>query len=92
MTIHDELEEALAPFKGVDATISFQSGFVANLAVIPALVGAGDVIISDALNHASIVDGVRLSKAAGRSTATPTWRSCASVLPRPARKEPTGSS
>ena len=63
MTIHDELEEALARFKGVDATISFQSGFAANLAVIPALVGGGDVIISDALNHASIVDGVRLSKA-----------------------------
>ena len=64
MTIHTELEEALARFKGVEATISFQSGFVANLAVIPALVGAGDVIISDELNHASIVDGVRLSKAA----------------------------
>jgi glycine C-acetyltransferase len=66
MTIHTELEEALARFKGVDATISFQSGFTANLAVIPALVGAGDVIISDELNHASIVDGVRLSKAARR--------------------------
>ena len=64
MTIHTELEEALARFKGVEATISFQSGFNANLAVIPALVGAGDVIISDELNHASIVDGVRLSKAA----------------------------
>lgn len=63
MTIHTELEEALARFKGVDATISFQSGFTANLAVIPALAGAGDVIISDELNHASIVDGVRLSKA-----------------------------
>ncbi|MEA2009804.1 MAG: glycine C-acetyltransferase [Actinomycetota bacterium] len=64
MTIHTELEEALARFKGVEATISFQSGFTANLAVIPALAGAGDVIISDELNHASIVDGVRLSKAA----------------------------
>lgn len=64
MTIHTDLEDALARFKGVDATISFQSGFAANLAVIPALVGAGDVIISDELNHASIVDGVRLSKAA----------------------------
>lgn len=63
MTIHTELEEALARFKGVEATISFQSGFAANLAVIPALVGSGDVIISDELNHASIVDGVRLSKA-----------------------------
>ncbi len=63
MTIHTQLEEALARFKGVEATISFQSGFTANLAVIPALVGAGDVIISDELNHASIVDGVRLAKA-----------------------------
>ena len=63
MSIHTELEDALAQFKGVEATISFQSGFTANLAVIPALVGAGDVIISDELNHASIVDGVRLSKA-----------------------------
>ncbi len=63
MTIHTELEDALARFKGVDATISFQSGFAANLAVIPALVGSGDVIISDELNHASIVDGVRLAKA-----------------------------
>jgi len=64
MTIHTELEGALARFKGVEATISLQSGFAANLAVIPALVGAGDVIISDELNHASIVDGVRLAKAA----------------------------
>ncbi len=63
MTIHDELEAALSRFKGVEAAISFQSGFVANLAVIPALVGDGDVIISDELNHASIVDGVRLAKA-----------------------------
>jgi glycine C-acetyltransferase len=63
MTIHTRLEETLARFKGVDATISFQSGFSANLAVIPALAAAGDVIISDELNHASIVDGVRLSKA-----------------------------
>jgi glycine C-acetyltransferase len=63
MTIHDQLEAALARFKGVEAAISFQSGFVANLAVIPALVGDGDVIISDELNHASIVDGVRLAKA-----------------------------
>ena len=63
MTIHEELEAALSRFKGVEAALSFQSGFVANLAVIPALVGDGDVIISDELNHASIVDGVRLAKA-----------------------------
>lgn len=63
MTLHDELETRLAEFKEVAATLSFQSGFTANLAVIPSIVGAGDVIISDELNHASIVDGVRLSKA-----------------------------
>ncbi len=63
MTIHEELEAALSRFKGVEAALSFQSGFVANLAVIPALVGDGDVIISDELNHASIVDGIRLAKA-----------------------------
>jgi glycine C-acetyltransferase len=63
MTIHDELEERLATFKGVEAAISLQSGFVANLGTIAALVGAGDAIISDELNHASIVDGVRLTKA-----------------------------
>ena len=64
MTIHDELERRLAEFKEADAAISLQSGFAANLGVIPALVGSGDVIVSDELNHASIVDGVRLAKAA----------------------------
>ncbi len=63
MTIHEELERKLADFKEVESAISLQSGFTANLAVIPALVGDGDVIISDELNHASIVDGVRLAKA-----------------------------
>ncbi|HSG79085.1 MAG TPA: glycine C-acetyltransferase [Acidimicrobiia bacterium] len=63
MALHDELEVKLAAFKGVEAAISLQSGFTANLAVIPALVGRGDAIVSDALNHASIVDGVRLARA-----------------------------
>ena len=63
MRIHEDLERRLAEFKGVDATISLQSGFTANLAVVPAITAADDVIISDELNHASIVDGVRLSKA-----------------------------
>jgi glycine C-acetyltransferase len=66
MGIHCQLEERLARFKGVDATISMQSGFTANLGVIAALVGEGDAVISDELNHASIVDGVRLTRA-GRS-------------------------
>ena len=63
MTIHDELEERLSAFKGVEATISLQSGYVANVGTISTLVGAGDAVISDELNHASIVDGVRLTKA-----------------------------
>lgn len=63
MDIHLELEKRLAAFKGVDAAISFQSGFCANLATIPVLVGKEDVIFSDELNHASIIDGSRLSGA-----------------------------
>lgn len=63
MDIHLELERRLAAFKGVEAAISFQSGFCANLATIPALVGKEDVIFSDELNHASIIDGSRLSGA-----------------------------
>ncbi|MGA2489146.1 MAG: glycine C-acetyltransferase [Anaerolineales bacterium] len=62
-TLHLELEKRLAAFKGVEAAITFQSGFTANLATIPALVGKEDVIFSDRLNHASIIDGCRLSAA-----------------------------
>jgi glycine C-acetyltransferase len=62
-TIHKEFEEKVARFKGVESAILFQSGFCANLAVIPAVVGEDDIIFSDELNHASIIDGCRLSKA-----------------------------
>ncbi|MDX1662643.1 MAG: glycine C-acetyltransferase [Candidatus Promineifilaceae bacterium] len=63
MSLHEELEERLAEFKRSEACITFQSGFTANLGAIPALVGRGDVIFSDELNHASIIDGCRLSRA-----------------------------
>jgi len=62
-SIHNELEKTLARFKKVEDTIFLQSGFVANQAVIPAITDAQDAILSDELNHASIIDGVRLSKA-----------------------------
>jgi len=63
MELHRRLERRLATFKGVDDTITFQGGFLTNAGTIPALVGDGDAIVSDALNHASIIDGIRLSKA-----------------------------
>jgi glycine C-acetyltransferase len=63
MDLHIELEKRMANFKGVESAITFQSGFTANLATIPVLVGKEDVIFSDRLNHASIIDGCRLSGA-----------------------------
>ena len=63
LSIHRELESRLAKFKGAEATIAFQSGFTSNLGTIAALVGKEDVIFSDELNHASIIDGARLSGA-----------------------------
>jgi glycine C-acetyltransferase len=63
MTLHEELEADLAAFKGVPATLTFQSGFTANTGVIPTITGETDLIVSDELNHASIIDGMRLSKA-----------------------------
>jgi len=63
MTLHEELEAKLAQFKGTEAALVFNSGFQANTGILSTLVGAGDVIFSDALNHASIIDGCRLSRA-----------------------------
>jgi glycine C-acetyltransferase len=63
MKIHMELEEKIARFKNVEACVVFQSGFAANAGTVSAILGKDDFIISDALNHASIIDGARLSRA-----------------------------
>ena len=63
MDLHGELEHRIAGFKGTEAAILFNSGYAANTGVIPAIAGEHDVILSDALNHASIIDGCRLSRA-----------------------------
>ncbi len=63
MTLHQQLETRLAEFKRVEATLTFQSGFTANTGAIPILAPEGAVIVSDELNHASIIDGIRLTKA-----------------------------
>jgi glycine C-acetyltransferase len=63
MTLHEELEAELARFKHVEAALTFQSGFTCNTGVIPVVAAEPDLIVSDAFNHASIIDGMRLSKA-----------------------------
>jgi len=63
MRLHIELEEQIAAFKNVEACVVFQSGFTANAGTVAAVLGKEDLIISDELNHASIIDGARLSKA-----------------------------
>jgi len=63
MSLHEELEAELARFKHVEAALTFQSGFTCNTGVIPVIAAEPDLIVSDASNHASIIDGMRLSKA-----------------------------
>src|SRR6201989_2883458 len=63
MRIHMELEEKIATFKGVEACVVFQSGFTANAGTVSSILGKEDFILSDELNHASIIDGARLSRA-----------------------------
>ena len=63
MGIHKQVEQRLAKFKGTESSLVYQTGFAANSGLIPQLAGKGDIIISDELNHGSIIDGVRLTKA-----------------------------
>src|SRR5205823_9389421 len=62
MTLHNELEEKLARFKHTEASLTLQSGYATNLGVISAIMQEDDMIISDELNHASIIDGIRLCR------------------------------
>jgi len=64
LALHVELEQRLAAFKGTEAAIAYQSGFNCNMAAISAVMGSGDAILSDQYNHASIIDGCRLTKSA----------------------------
>ncbi|MFT5696372.1 MAG: 7-keto-8-aminopelargonate synthetase-like enzyme, partial [Myxococcota bacterium] len=66
LDLHEAFEAEIADFTGCEAALLFNSGYAANLGVIPALVGEGDFVVSDSLNHASIIDGVRLSRAKSR--------------------------
>src|SRR3954471_22280126 len=63
MTIHRHLEQALAGFKGTETALLYGSGYMANVGVLGALAGEGDVVFSDELNHASLIDGCRLARA-----------------------------
>ena len=62
-SIHEELERRLAAFKGTPAALTLQSGYATNIAVLGGVLGEADAVVSDALNHASIIDGIRLTKA-----------------------------
>lgn len=66
LDLHEALECELADFLGTEAALAFNTGYMANVGVIPALVGRGDILVSDELNHASIIDGARLSQATVR--------------------------
>jgi glycine C-acetyltransferase len=63
MTVHEELDRRLARFKNAPASLTYQTGFMANEGLIPQLCGRGDLFVSDELNHGSIIDGVRLTHA-----------------------------
>src|SRR6266568_4280382 len=76
MTLHNELEEKLARFKHTEASLTLQSGYATNLGVISAVMQEGDMIISDELNHASIIDGIRLCKSPRKIYPHRIWPGC----------------
>ena len=80
MSLHMELEEKIARFKHVEASVVFQSGFTANAGAVSAILGREDVIISDELNHASIIDGCRLSRAEIRVFPHKDVQACEKIL------------
>jgi len=80
MSIHMELEEKIAQFKRTEAAVVFQSGFTANAGTVAAILGREDVIISDELNHASIIDGCRLSRAEIRRFPHKNVEACEKIL------------
>jgi glycine C-acetyltransferase len=87
MSLHEELERDLAAFKGTAATLTFQSGFTANTGVIPTITGEQDLLVSDELHHASLIDGMRLSRRhPGRSTSTRTSTLSEPSSTRPSRR------
>ena len=91
LSLHREVEERLAAFKGTEAAVIFSTGYMANLGVISALVGPGDTVFCDRLNHASIYDGIKLS---GATLARFPHRDLDRLenLLQPGRPRPTGSS
>src|SRR3989442_12694503 len=84
MKIHVELEEQIAAFKNVEACVVFQSGFTANAGTVSAVLGKEDLIISDELNHASIIDGARLSRATIKVFKHKDVNDCERILPETA--------
>src|SRR5207244_671318 len=80
MKIHMELEEQIAAFKNVEACVVFQSGFTANSGTVSAVLGKDDLIVSDELNHASIIDGARLSKATSKAFEHTDVQACERVV------------
>ena len=88
MDVHVELEERLAKFKGSEASLTYPTGFMANSGLIPQLVGDGDIIISDELNHGSIIDGVRLAKADRAVYKHNDMNSLAEILEKTEKHEP----